>query len=77
MKPLFPLAYVTNGFAMSISNQNNHIRVSFNLMDYYKDTPKEKVELLLAGSFEGIVLIQEDTRSSTLDYNYTVIPQEV
>lgn len=75
MNPLFPLSYITQGSAMSYSSENNHISISFNLMEHYKDTPKEKVEVLLAGSFEGIVLLQEDTHS-TFDYNYMVIPQE-
>lgn len=77
MNPLFPLSYITQGSAMGYSSENNHISVSFNLMEHYKNTPKEKVEALLAGSFEGIVLLQEDTKHSTFDYNYMVIPQEV
>lgn len=75
--PKFPLAHVTEGYAMGASAVDNATYVSFNLKPAYRDTPIEKLESLLAGSFEYPVLLERLPNKHDLVFNYKVTPQEV
>lgn len=75
MKPLFPLGLITNGMALG-TRGDNQLAVSFNLLSYYRDTPRSQVEELLAGSFPTAVILENTGKTSTFYYNYLITTQE-